>query len=163
MFAKHNLTQTDVVALSGAHTLGFSHCDRFDHRIYSFKSSPSGIDPTMNPEYANHLKEACPKGVDPAAAIELDVQTPRTFDNKYFQNLVDGKGLLTSDQVLFTDPASKPVVVNFANNNEEFNRAFVTAMTKLGRVGVKTGKEGEIRKDCTLFNEKQQDSNNKDL
>lgn len=147
MFANHGLSLTDMIALSGAHTLGFSHCDRFADRIYS-----SPVDPTVNPDYADELKTLCPRDVDPSIAINIDPVTPRTFDNVYYQNLVAGKGLFTSDQALFTDSQSQPTVTGFANNPGDFNGAFVTAMRKLGRVGVKTGSAGEIRIDCTAFN-----------
>lgn len=147
MFAKHNLSQIDMIALSGAHTLGFSHCNRFADRLYS-----SSIDPTLNPEYAQQLEAACPRNPDPSVAIDMDPVTPRTFDNVYYQNLVAGKGLFKSDQVLFTDGESQPTVNDFANNPGDFNGAFITSMRKLGRVGVKTGNKGEIRRDCTAFN-----------
>ncbi|KAF5748694.1 peroxidase 55-like [Tripterygium wilfordii] len=151
MFAKNNLNQLDMIALSGAHTLGFSHCDRFANRIYSFTPS-SPVDPTLNPDYAKQLMEACPQNVDPSIAINMDPVTPQTFDNVYYQNLIAGKGLFTSDEVLFTDSASQSTVVEFANSSADFNAAFVTAMRKLGRVGVKTGRQGEIRRDCSAFN-----------
>uniref|UniRef100_A0A5B7ACQ3 Peroxidase n=1 Tax=Davidia involucrata TaxID=16924 RepID=A0A5B7ACQ3_DAVIN len=151
MFAKHNLTQFDMIALSGAHTLGFSHCNRFADRLYSFSSS-SSVDPSLDPNYAQQLMQACPQNVDPSIAIDMDPVTPRAFDNVYYQNLVAGKGLFTSDEALFTDAASQPTVNDFAKNPSDFNGAFITAMRKLGRVGVKTGNQGEIRKDCTAFN-----------
>ena len=151
MFAKHNLSQNDMIALSGAHTLGFSHCSRFANRLYSFSSS-SLVDPSLNSDYAKQLEAACPQNVDPSIAIDMDPVTPRIFDNVYYQNLVSGKGLFTSDQVLYTDPASQSTVVDFANSPGDFNGAFITAMRKLGRVGVKTGNNGEIRRDCTAFN-----------
>ncbi|KAK8653228.1 hypothetical protein V6N13_127238 [Hibiscus sabdariffa] len=147
LFARHNLNQFDMIALSGAHTVGFSHCDRFSDRIYS-----SPIDPTMDPNYALQLRQACPPNVDPSIAINMDPVTPRTFDNVYYQNLMARKGMFTSDQVLETDPNSEPTVSDFATNPGNFNAAFTTAMRKLGRVGVKTGSEGEIRIDCTTFN-----------
>ncbi|KAL9457973.1 hypothetical protein AB3S75_006926 [Citrus x aurantiifolia] len=151
MFAKHGLSQIDMIALSGAHTLGFSHCDRLANRIYSFSSS-SPVDPSLDPAYAQQLMQSCPRNVDPQIAINMDPVTPRTFDNMYYQNLVAGKGLFTSDQVLFTDASSQPTVNDFARNPLDFNAAFATAMRKLGRVGVKTGNKGEIRRDCTAFN-----------
>ncbi|ONI19952.1 hypothetical protein PRUPE_3G307200 [Prunus persica] len=149
MFAKHNLSQTDVVALSGAHTVGFSHCGRFSDRLYNF-SSNSPVDPSLDPGYAKQLMGACPINAD--QVINLDPETPDTFDNAYYRNLVAGKGLLSSDQVLFSDSASRPTVIDFANNPGNFNGAFITAMRKLGRVGVKTGDQGQIRTDCTTFN-----------
>lgn len=151
IFAKNNLTELDMIALSGAHTLGFSHCSRFANRLYSF-SPASAVDPSLNPAYAQQLMAACPQNVDPNIAIDMDPQTPNTFDNVYYQNLVAGKGLFTSDEVLFTDSRSQPMVNDFANNPGDFNAAFITAMRKLGQTGVKIGNQGEIRRDCTSFN-----------
>ncbi|XP_027178334.1 peroxidase 51-like [Coffea eugenioides] len=151
IFAANGLSQTDMIALSGAHTLGFSHCNRFANRIYNF-SPRNPIDPTLNRAYASQLQSMCPRVVNPTIAINMDPTTPRTFDNVYFQNLVTGKGLFTSDQVLFTDSRSKPTVNAWASNSQAFQNAFVAAMTKLGRVGVKTGRNGNIRRDCGAFN-----------
>ena len=61
-------------------------------------------------------------------------------------------GLFSSDQVLFTDQRSRATVNLFASNEAAFNSAFVSAITKLGGVGVKTGNQGEIRIDCTKVN-----------
>lgn len=94
----------------------------------------------------------CPIRVDPRIAINMDPVSPQKFDNQYFQNLQQGKGLFTSDQVLFTDPRSKATVDLFASSESAFQSAFVEAITKLGRVGVKTGNQGEIRIDCTRPN-----------
>ncbi|KAK6248047.1 hypothetical protein QUC31_019612 [Theobroma cacao] len=151
MFARHGLTQTDMIALSGAHTLGFSHCGRFSNRIYNF-SPRREIDPTLNFAYALQLRQMCPRNVDPRIAINMDPTTPRTFDNVYYKNLQQGKGLFTSDQILFTDRRSRNTVKLFASNNGAFQNAFVAAITKLGRAGVLTGNQGEIRRDCTQPN-----------
>ncbi|KAH9608440.1 hypothetical protein KSS87_008053 [Heliosperma pusillum] len=151
MFAKHNLTQTDMIALSGAHTIGASHCSKFATRVYNFSSS-NRVDPSMDPSYAQNLQQQCSKNKDPNFAVFMDTQTPTTFDNLYYQDLVAGKGLFTSDQVLYTDPTSRPTVVNFANSERDFDSAFVSAIRQLGRVGVKTGNQGEIRRNCAAFN-----------
>ncbi|KAE8657118.1 hypothetical protein F3Y22_tig00116996pilonHSYRG00001 [Hibiscus syriacus] len=82
----------------------------------------------------------------------MDPNTPRTFDNVYYKNLQQGKGLFTSDQVLFSDRRSRNTVNLFASSNAAFNQAFVAAVTKLGRVRVLTGNQGEIRRDCTRPN-----------
>lgn len=131
---------------AGAHTIGFSHCSRFSSRIRGRG------DPTLNPQYAAQLRQMCPINVDPRIAINMDPASPNTFDNAYFRNLQGGRGLFTSDQVLFTDGRSRNTVNQFANSNAAFNQAFATAMTKLGRVGVLTGNQGEIRIDCTRPN-----------
>ncbi|KAK9949097.1 hypothetical protein M0R45_004640 [Rubus argutus] len=146
MFSANGLNQADMVALSAAHTVGFSHCSRFANRI----GNP--VDPTLNKTYAVELQQQCPKNVAPDIAINMDPNTPRTFDNMYYKNLQQGKGLFTSDQVLFTDTRTRPTVNTWATNNAAFQQAFTTAMTKLGRVGVKTGKNGNIRSNCAAFN-----------
>ncbi|KAL6961374.1 Peroxidase 51 [Sarracenia purpurea var. burkii] len=151
LFAANGLSQTDMIALSGAHTVGFSHCGKFANRIYNF-SNRNPVDPTINAAYATQLQSMCPRVVNPLIAINMDPITPRIFDNVYFQNLQQGKGLFTSDQVLFTDPRSRPTVNSWAGSSSAFQNAFVQAMTKLGRVGVKTRSNGNIRRDCAVFN-----------
>ncbi|XP_075493407.1 peroxidase 73-like [Primulina tabacum] len=151
MFGRNNLTQDDMIALSACHTVGFSHCSKFSNRIYSF-SRQNPVDPTLDKEYVAQLQSMCPKKVDPTIAIDMDPTTPRIFDNAYFKNLKNGKGLFTSDQVLFTDRRSRPTVNTWAKKPLTFNNAFIQAITKLGRVGVKTAKNGNIRFDCGRFN-----------
>ncbi|XP_060189062.1 peroxidase 51-like isoform X2 [Lycium barbarum] len=150
MFASHGLNQADMIALS-AHTLGAAHCAKFSKRLYNF-SPKNPVDPTLSKTYAAQLQQTCPKNVDPGTITLLDPTTPNTFDNVYFKNLQKGMGLFTSDQVLFTDKRSKGTVNLWASNSKAFQTAFVNAMIKLGRVGVKTGKNGNIRRDCGAFN-----------
>ncbi|BAT75668.1 hypothetical protein LR48_Vigan01g195600 [Vigna angularis] len=150
LFAANGLTQTDMIALSGAHTLGFSHCSKFANRIYNFNGQ-TPVDPSLNRQYAIQLQQMCPRNVDPRIAINMDPTTPRRFDNVYYQNLQQGKGLFTSDQILFTDQRSRNTVNSFASNANVFNSNFIAAMTKLGRVGVKTARNGKIRTDCSVL------------
>ncbi|KAL9229822.1 hypothetical protein vseg_005250 [Gypsophila vaccaria] len=151
LFASHGLSQPDMIALSAAHTVGYSHCSKFANRLYNY-SSEHDTDPTLDPTYADLLKEKCPKNVDPRMAVDMDPRTPTLFDNNYYWTLIQHKGLFHSDQVLFDDPASRPIVVDWAHNDNEFMRAFGEAMTRLGRVGVKTGNDGNIRTKCDVFN-----------
>ncbi|KAK9670286.1 hypothetical protein RND81_13G191500 [Saponaria officinalis] len=151
IFASHGLSPADMIALSAAHTVGFSHCNKFANRLYNF-SPKYDTDPTLDPTYAAILKQKCPKNVDPRMAVDMDPRTPTLFDNNYFWNLIQHKGLFKSDQVLYDDPRSRPTVVDWARNGTHFMRAFGQAMTKLGRVGVKTGSNGNIRTRCDAFN-----------
>ncbi|RRT54405.1 hypothetical protein B296_00027589 [Ensete ventricosum] len=151
LFRMNNLTTHDMVALSGAHTVGFSHCSRLAKRLYTFGPS-SPVDPSLNLAYARLLMRACPRDVGPTIAVNMDPFTPTVFDNVYYRNLLKGEGLFTSDQVLFSNLLSRPVVKKFAADQSSFFMAFAASMVKLGRVGVKTGHQGEIRKDCTAFN-----------
>ena len=128
--------------------MGFAHCGTFAARIQT-----AAVDPTMDPGYASQLLAACPPGVDPNVALDLDPVTPKAFDNQYFINLQKGMGLLNSDQVLYADDRSRPIVDNWAANSTDFQQAFVAAMTNLGRVGVKTDPAlGNIRRDCAVLN-----------
>ncbi|XP_066399732.1 peroxidase 55-like [Miscanthus floridulus] len=153
MFAKHNLSTLDMVALSGAHTVGFAHCTRFTDRLYHHGGNGASVDPSYNPAYARQLIDACPPDVGADIAVDMDPITPTAFDNAYYANLAGGLGLFTSDQALYSDGASRPVVRGFAKNQTRFFEAFKDAMVKLGSVGVKAGRHGEIRRDCTAFNE----------
>lgn len=151
LFSKKGLRQVDMIALSGAHTVGFSHCSQFANRIYNF-SPRRAVDSSLNSSYAAQLKQMCPRIVDPTIAINMDPTTPHQFDNVYYKNLQSGEGLFSSDQVLFTDLRSQSTVNTFAQSSAAFNTAFVNAMIKLGRVGVKMGTQGEIRRECSRFN-----------
>lgn len=83
---------------------------------------------------------------------QIDPFTPVVFDNIYYQNLENGIGLFISDQTLYTDGGSRKTVEEFAESEPRFFQAFVESMMKVGRLGVKTGSGGEIRRDCTAFN-----------
>ncbi|KAJ3681272.1 hypothetical protein LUZ60_015761 [Juncus effusus] len=152
LFSENGLNTTDLIALSGAHTVGFSHCSRFTSRLYNYNGQTGQIDPSLNSDYAEQLKMACPQNVDPTIAVNMDPFTPITFDNVYYTNLVNGLGLFTSDAVLYNDARSKDIVVEFAKNQDSFFAAFEEAMLKVGRLNVKTSVDGEIRRDCTAFN-----------
>ncbi|KAL6880487.1 hypothetical protein ACP4OV_012052 [Aristida adscensionis] len=147
VFAANGLSQTDMIALSAGHTVGLAHCRTFAGRI-----GGSAPDPTLNRSYAAQLRAECPPNVDPRIAVSMDPVTPRAFDNQYFKNLQMGMGLLSSDQVLYSDPRSRPTVDSWAQSSVAFNQAFVAAMTKLGRVGVKMGAQGNIRRNCAVLN-----------
>ncbi|GJN24274.1 hypothetical protein PR202_gb12007 [Eleusine coracana subsp. coracana] len=147
LFATNGLSQTDMIALSAGHTVGFAHCNAFTSRIRG--QTP---DPTLNSTFAAQLRSWCPPNVDPRIAVTLDMVTPRAFDNQYYKNLQNGMGLLASDQVLYSDPRSRPTVDAWAQSSAAFNKAFVEAITKMGRIGVKTGAQGNIRRNCAVFN-----------
>ncbi|KAK7291622.1 hypothetical protein RIF29_06918 [Crotalaria pallida] len=137
--------------VTGAHTIGFSHCSQFSKRIYNFRSM-NRIFPTLNLDYAKQIQKVCPKDVDPRMVIDIDSVTNAAFDNQYYKNLQQGKGLFSSDQSFFTDRRTRNIVNLFASNNTAFEKSFVIAITKLGRVGIKTAKQGEIRHECSKVN-----------
>ncbi|KAK8574604.1 hypothetical protein V6N12_062294 [Hibiscus sabdariffa] len=82
----------------------------------------------------------------------LDVQTPTSFDNNYFKNLVNNRGLLHSDQQLFNGGSTDSIVSGYGNNPTSFNSDFASAMIKMGDISPLTGSSGEIRKNCRSVN-----------
>ncbi|MED6207453.1 Peroxidase 66 [Stylosanthes scabra] len=149
-FAKRGLSVKDLVALSGGHTLGFSHCSSFQSRIHNF-SLLNDIDPTLNTNFALGLKNKCPKPntTDPNAGQFLD-STASVFDNDYFIQILGGKGLFSSDQSLVDDSRTRWIVEAFAKDQSVFFKEFVDSMLKLGNVRVL--ENGEVRLNCKVVN-----------
>ncbi|KAL6002612.1 Peroxidase 12 [Asimina triloba] len=142
---KKNLDPTDLVALSGGHTIGIGHCSSFTGRLYPNQ------DPTMDKTFANNLKKQCPTSESTNTTV-LDLRTPNAFDNKYYVDLMNRQGLFTSDQDLYTDKRTRPIVTSFAINQTLFFQKFVLAMVKMGQLNVLTGTQGEIRGNCSVRN-----------
>lgn len=82
----------------------------------------------------------------------MDILSPNVFDNKYYVDLINRKGLFTSDQDLFTDRRTKNIVTSFGANQTLFFNKFVNAMIKMGQLNVLTGGQGEIRAKCSVRN-----------
>lgn len=55
-FTSKGLTIKEMVALTGAHTIGFTHCKEFSNRIFNF-SKTTEVDPTMHPKLAAGLRK----------------------------------------------------------------------------------------------------------
>ncbi|KAG4990705.1 hypothetical protein JHK87_024162 [Glycine soja] len=89
-------------------------------------------------------------------ASVLDQGSVNLFDNHYFKNLLDGKGLLSSDQILFSSDnateTTKPLVQFYSVNERIFFMEFAYAMIKMGNINPLTDSEGEIRKNCRVVN-----------
>ncbi|XP_019058203.1 PREDICTED: peroxidase 19-like [Tarenaya hassleriana] len=151
LFSSKGLTVKDLVVLSGAHTIGYAHCRQFLTRLYNFKGSRKP-DPNIDFKLLKELRMSCPEfGGGSNVVLPLDVTTPFSFDNGYFIDLEKNMGLLGSDQALFLDPRTKPVVMEMARDKQKFFEAFSNAMDKMGSIGVNSGRHGEIRRDCSVL------------
>ena len=82
----------------------------------------------------------------------LDTTTPETFDNAYFRNLQNQKGLFHSDQVLFDEVSTKSQVNSYARNPLSFRVDFANAMFKMANLSPLTGSSGQVRKNCRSVN-----------
>uniref|UniRef100_A0A1D1Y545 Peroxidase n=1 Tax=Anthurium amnicola TaxID=1678845 RepID=A0A1D1Y545_9ARAE len=145
-FNRKGLTPRDMVALSGAHTVGFAQCFTFRNRIYN--------ETNIDPAFATARQANCPatNGQGDSNLAPLDAQSPNRFGNNYFQALVNRRGLLHSDQVLFNGGSTDSIVTGYANNPNSFNADFTNAMVKMGNLQPLTGAQGEIRNDCKRVN-----------
>ncbi|KAI3981559.1 hypothetical protein MKX01_007479 [Papaver californicum] len=140
-----NLTATDLVALSGGHTIGIGSCGSFEDRLYPTQ------DATMDQTFARNLKRTCP-ALDTTNTTVLDIRTPNVFDNRYYVNVMNRQGLFTSDQDLYTDSRTRPIVTSYVLYRSLFFERFVFSMIKMGQLSVLTGSQGEIRSNCSVRN-----------
>ncbi|XP_034686384.1 peroxidase 24-like [Vitis riparia] len=150
LFVKKGLNVNDLVALSGAHTIGFAHCGTFSRRLYNF-TGKGDADPSLNATYIESLKAQCPNPANAQTTVEMDPQSSGSFDSSYFNILVQNKGLFQSDAALLTDRASSKTVQQL-RKPRAFLDEFGKSMKKMAAIGVLTGKAGEIRKQCGVVN-----------
>lgn len=143
--ATKGLDATDLVAISGGHTIGIGHCTSFTERLYPNQDS------TMDQTFAKNLKQICPT-VNSTGTTVLDIRSPDVFDNKYYVDLMNRQGLFTSDQDLYTDKTTRPIVTSFAVNQTLFFERFAFSMAKMSQMNVLTGTQGEIRANCSRRN-----------
>ncbi|CAI8590420.1 unnamed protein product [Vicia faba] len=152
-FADQGLTTRDLVSLSGAHTFGKSRCFLFSDRLYNFNNTGKP-DPTLDTTYLKELQKQCPEDGPGDNRVNFDPTTPNRLDKNYYNNLQVKKGLLQSDQELFSTPGADTIAIvnRFANNKIVFFKNFKKSMIKMGNIGVLTGTKGEIRKQCNFIN-----------
>ncbi|CAL5042426.1 unnamed protein product [Urochloa decumbens] len=144
MFGNQGLSARDMTALSGAHTIGRSQCQFFRTRIYTETS--------INGSFAALRQRTCPRSGGDSNLAPFDVQTPDGFDNAYYQNLVQQKGLLHSDQELFNGGSQDALVRQYSSNPSQFSSDFVTAMVKMGNLLPSAGTQTEVRLNCRKAN-----------
>ncbi|CAN6236747.1 unnamed protein product [Urochloa humidicola] len=140
---------TDLVALSGAHTVGKARCRSFGDRTSR---------PDPNDAFVNSLARFCANSGDGSRQHSLDVITPDSFDNGYFVDLRNRQGVLTSDQGLYADGRTKWLVDGFADNPGWFQWQFAQSMIKMSRLGL-GAPGGEVRANCFSRNTIHQTAN----
>ncbi|XP_078428920.1 peroxidase 56-like [Wolffia australiana] len=149
-FARKGLNSKDLAILSGAHTIGTSRCSSLSSRLYNF-TGKGDSDPSLNPPYASSLRTQCKQG-DQSSVVDMDPGSAVNFDTSYYRGVATGRGLFVSDAALLNDKLTKTLVYQYSRSTPTFFRDFGAAMVKMGRVGVLTGKQGEIRQRCMLVN-----------
>jgi len=136
-----NFDLLQVVALSGAHTIGRASCGSFKNRRGE------------NADFVKKLRRNCTFPMP--MPQDLDVQTPHTFDNKFYENLLADKGVLNSDMALVRHNYTNQIVREFALNQGWFLTTFSEAMQKMAHLRRASPSFGQIRKNCFKVNGKE--------
>ncbi|KAL0372733.1 UNVERIFIED_CONTAM: Lignin-forming anionic peroxidase [Sesamum calycinum] len=144
-FGNKGLSARDMVALSGAHTIGQAQCFLFRDRIYSNGTN-------IDAGFASTRRRQCPQNSGDGNLAPLDLVTPNSFDNNYFKNLMQRRGLLQSDQVLFSGGSTDSIVSEYSRTPQTFASDFANAMIKMGEIELLTGQNGIIRRVCSAIN-----------
>ncbi|KAK9052032.1 hypothetical protein SSX86_028660 [Deinandra increscens subsp. villosa] len=152
-FANKSLDLKDLVLLSGAHTIGISHCPSFSNRLYNF-TGVGDRDPTLDSEYADNLRSRkCRTQNDNTTKVEMDPGSRKTFDLSYYSLLLKRRGLFESDSALTRNSNTLTYINQLLQGSvQNFFTEFATSMEKMGQIGVKTGSSGEIRRSCAVVN-----------
>ncbi|KAL7231093.1 hypothetical protein ACSBR2_009376 [Camellia fascicularis] len=148
MFAQHGFSAQEMVALSGAHTLGVARCSSFKFRLSNFDSTHD-TDPTLDSNFAKTLSKTCSAGDNAEQTFDA---TRNSFDNDYFNELTRRSGVLFSDQTLYASARTRSIVNAYAMNQAIFFLDFQQAMLKMGLLDVKEGSNGEVRENCRKIN-----------
>ncbi|KAI3519409.1 hypothetical protein L1887_08498 [Cichorium endivia] len=151
MFSTHGLTQEEMVTLSGAHTIGRSHCTSFAARLYSYSATVKQ-DPSLDAFYATQLMQQCPQGSGPDSVVQMNPTSPTITDVGYYIDILTSKGLFTSDQSLLTTTSTANQIARYAINPLLWKTDFAAAMVKMGQIRVLTASQGEIRLKCRVIN-----------
>lgn len=142
-FQKQGLDTRDLVALSGAHTIGFAQCRVFRNRTYN--------DANIAADFAGSLRSLCPRTGEDSNLAGLD-PSPAQFDALYFHNLLAQKGLLHSDQALYSGGSTDELVKTYSDDAEAFWDDFAKSMIKMGNIKPLIGNQGQIRLNCRKVN-----------
>jgi peroxidase len=134
-----------MFTLSGAHTIGISHCSSFSDRLTSNTSD-------MDPKLKSTLQEACKSNSSSDNTVVQDIKTPDRLDNQYYKNVINHEVLFSSDATLLTAKDTSDAVRANAKDKNEWEEKFKAAMVKMGAIEVKTVANGEIRRSCRVLN-----------
>nr|CAB3482703.1 unnamed protein product [Digitaria exilis] len=160
-FRNVGLSAKDMVALSGAHTIGKARCTSFSARLSGVGVSAGGaLGASKDLTFLQSLQQLC-SGSSGSALAHLDLATPATFDNQYYINLLSGDGLLPSDQALASPSGAVPgtdddiasLVAAYAFDASVFFQDFAESMLRMGRLKAPGGGgDGEVRVNCRVVN-----------
>ncbi|KAK4347067.1 hypothetical protein RND71_033406 [Anisodus tanguticus] len=136
-FSDKNFTIREMVALAGAHTVGFARC--------------STVCDSANVNPAAQLQCNCSATLTDSNLQQLDI-TPAVFDKVYYEDLNRNQGIMFSDQVLTGNTTTAAIVTTYSNDGNVFFGDFAAAMIKMGNLPPSAGVQLEIRDVCSRVN-----------
>ncbi|XP_076942407.1 peroxidase N-like [Bidens hawaiensis] len=136
--------------------VGLNLTDVVTFRLFNFSGTNAPDSTLLDQNMLTGLQNLCPVNGDGSRTTPLDWNSTDLFDNNYFQNLVKGRGVLESDQVLYSSEQAKTttrsIVELYSKNPKIFFEEFKNSMIKMGNIQPLTGAAGEIRKNCRVVN-----------
>ncbi|KAK9757599.1 hypothetical protein RND81_01G173200, partial [Saponaria officinalis] len=150
-FRKKSLTVKDLIVLSGAHSLGISHCISFKDKIYNFNQTHS-MDSSMNLNFVDTLRSICPNTNTTTITVPMDFVSPNKLDSAYYRDIREHRVLFTLGQTLLDSRKTKTMVDHYASHGGAWKKDFANAMIRMGSIEVKVGEKGQIRSNCRLIN-----------
>ncbi|CAM6084601.1 unnamed protein product [Calypogeia fissa] len=153
-FEAKGLKEQDMVVLSGAHTIGNTHCKTIESRLYN-STGADGVDPNLDSTYASQLKSKCPFSNGKSTTIVSMDPTlgGDTFDSNYYSNLLANKSLFISDATLLSNTNGANFVAQESSGPKfPFFSDFAQAMTRMASISVLLAPNAEVRKNCHFVN-----------
>uniref|UniRef100_A0ACD5UJ69 Uncharacterized protein n=1 Tax=Avena sativa TaxID=4498 RepID=A0ACD5UJ69_AVESA len=147
-FKAKNLDEDDLVVLSGAHSIGVSHCS-------SFTGPLAPNPPAMDPAFATKVLSQCPllsPNISGDPTVMQDIVTPDLLDSRYYTNVLKRKVLFASDAALLSSQQTSIKVLENVFMPSRWEMKFAKAMVKMAAIELKTAANGEIRKTCRVIN-----------
>ncbi|KAL6542996.1 hypothetical protein OROHE_010516 [Orobanche hederae] len=140
LFARRGFNERETATLLGAHNIGRISCVFIQPRL---NKSDDGAIPK---DFLSEMKTNCLK---PNGSITNT--RGGEFGSHYYEALIRGKGLLTSDQELLAHEKTAEAVFEYAEDGDKFRSDFASAMVKLSNLNV-AGSQGEVRRNCSSAN-----------
>ncbi|KAK3165259.1 hypothetical protein QOZ80_1AG0030960 [Eleusine coracana subsp. coracana] len=154
-FARRGFTEREAVALLGAHSIGKVRCRFFRDRIYDFAGT-GGPDDSIDPDMVGEMRAACGGEDEDDGAAPMEMGYYRQgrevgFGAHYYAELLEGRGILRSDQQLTAAGSTVRWVRVYASGEQGqqvFREDFAHAMVRLSALSPLTGSAGQIRITC---------------
>ncbi|CBI27430.3 hypothetical protein VitviT2T_001222 [Vitis vinifera] len=172
LFTLRGFNERETVSLLGGHSIGKISCEFIQGRLFNF-SGTGQPDPSIASDFLDEMRRNCqdsgnssngtasPPMVSRAMSeltlgmtyyqgLSSSVSSGSAFDTHYYQSLLQGRGLLFSDQQLMAEEKTERLVRAYASDDgSTFQIDFARSMMKMSTLSVLTGSQGQVRLNCS--------------